>query len=364
MDFSDLSMADPSATLEQDGLALAFADALRASFQRAVAKRGVCFREYHSGDFRIRLHFAGAAMIRQLTPALEHLAVTPAVVPADLTVCVWDSISTGASIPPPPWSTEAYGARAEIAGFNTARIKTVYHLESSVLSLLDLQTNEGFYWTRDAATFPAYKLAAPLLSILHWWLRQRGLQVVHAAAVGLASGAVLIAGRSGSGKSTTALTCLDSSLLYLSDDYCLIANAPEPRVYSLFSSAKLTADSLTRLPHLRTAIHRAADEEYDKSLLFLQRDYPEKLGHSLPLRAVLVPRVTGERDTSLARISPVAALLALAPSTIYQLAGADQQALQLLGTLVKQLPCYELRLGTDLRQIPAVITALLGTSYG
>lgn len=339
--------------------ALKFAATIHDSFNRAAANSGEMARDYRVGEFLIRLRFAGEAMIPQLTPALEHLAVASSGAQADLTVCVWDSVSTRESLPPPPWSDEAYGTRAEIKGFNTERIRTVYHLESSVLSLLDLKENLGFYWTRDAANFPIYKIAAPLISILHWWLRQCGHQVVHAAAVGKATGAVLIAGRSGSGKSTSALACLDSSLFYLSDDYCLIAAAPEPRVHSLFSSAKLTPESLARLPHLRSAIHREADELTDKSLLFLHREFREKIGQSLLLRAVLIPRVTGGRDTSLARISSVTALTALAPSTIYQLAGADQSSLQMMSAVVRQLPCYELRLGTEMKQIPEVISSLL-----
>lgn len=344
---------------EANQAALEFAAAIFASFRRAAASSPELVRDYRIGNFLIRLRFAGEAMIPQLTPALEHLAVPPSESRADLTVCVWDSISTRESLPPPPWPNAAYGKRAEITGFNTERIRTVYHLESSVLSLLDLKENLGFYWTRDAANFPIYKIAAPLISILHWWLRERGHQVVHTAAVGNANGAVLIAGRSGSGKSTSALACLDSRLLYLGDDYCLIAAAPEPHVHSLFSSAKLTPASLARLPHLRGAIHREADELTDKSLLFLHREFRKKIGHSLPLRAVLIPRVTGGHDTSLARISPVAALTALAPSTIYQLAGAGQSALQIMTAVVKQLPCYELRLGTEIRQIPEVIASLL-----
>lgn len=356
--------ASTTVLTETTPAALAFAATIHDAFNRAAATGGELIRDYRIGDSLIRLRFAGEAMISQLTPALAHLAVAPSSAQADLTVCIWDSVSTRESLPPPPWSNDAYGARAEITGFNTDRIKTVYHLESSVLSLLDLKENLGFYWTRDAANFPIYKIAAPLISILHWWLRKRGHQVVHAAAVGQGSGAVLIAGRSGSGKSTSALSCLDSPLLYLGDDYCLITAAPEPRVYSLFSSAKLTPDSLARLPHLRAAIYRQADELADKSLLFLHRQFREKIGQSLPLRAVLIPRVVGGRDTSLVRISPVAALTALAPSTIYQLAGADQSSLQMMSAVVKQLPCYELRLGTEMAQIPEVIALLLDKQNG
>jgi hypothetical protein len=46
-----------------------------------------------------------------------------------------------------------------------------------------------------------------------------------------------VAGKGGSGKSTTALACLDSPLVYASDHYCSLTNEPAPYVYSLYDSA-------------------------------------------------------------------------------------------------------------------------------
>ena len=53
------------------------------------------------------------------------------------------------------------------------------------------------------------------------------------------------------------------------------------------------------------------------------------------------------------------ALTALAPSTIFQLAGADGAALRAMRSVVERVPSYLLELGEDTAQIPAVIAALL-----
>ena len=77
--------------------------------------------------------------------------------------------------------------------------------------------------------------------------------MVHAAAVGDESGGVLLVGRGGSGKSTTALSCLGTQVGYLADDYCLVEMVEGPRVHSLYTSGKANRGSIARLPRLRAA---------------------------------------------------------------------------------------------------------------
>ena len=83
------------------------------------------------------------------------------------------------------------------------------------------------------------------------------------------------------------------------------------------------------------------------------------MSSGFPLRAILVPCITGERDTRLGECSEAQALVALSASTIAQLPMAGSQDLDRLGTLVARLPRYKLYLGTDLEQIPAVVRSVL-----
>jgi hypothetical protein len=178
---------------------------------------------------------------------------------------------------------------------------------------------------------------------------------VHAAAVGTPNGGVLLAGKGGSGKSTTALNCINSELGYASDDYCLVAVDPQPYVYSLYNSAKVNADNTHRIPHLISAISNANRLDREKALLFLNEHYPDKIVTGFPLRAILLPRITGRSQTTLTPVSSIGGLRALAPSTIFQLSGAGGRAFQIMSRLVKQVPCYNLELGTDIAMIPGVI---------
>ena len=87
----------------------------------------------------------------------------------------------------------------------------------------------------------------PIISMAHQFIRyftiglgKHKQQVVHAASVGTKDGAVLIVGKGGSGKSTSALACLNAGMYYLGDDYTLISNDSNPQVLQplLFRKSK------------------------------------------------------------------------------------------------------------------------------
>lgn len=344
---------------QQDNSSEAFFTAVQAAFQNAERATGhTPERFYNIGGYTVRLRFAGSALVPRIIPALEHLATEPGPTP-NLTIYLWDSSSTTTSMPSPPWNTEDYVTRGEIRGYSNGHIQTAFHIGPNILSLLNTKLNLGIFWIRDAAQVPYYESGAPLRTILHWWLNAHKRQLVHAAAVGTTNGGVLLAGKGGSGKSTTALNCINSELAYASDDYCLIAVAPQPYVYSLYNSAKVNADNTHRIPHLISAISNAESLGEEKALLFLNEHYPEKVLSGFPLRAVLLPRVTGKPQTKLTLASPMAGLRALAPSTIFQLSGAGERAFRMMSQLVKQVPCYNLELGTDIANIPEAIVRLL-----
>ncbi|HKV36458.1 MAG TPA: hypothetical protein VJP89_19110 [Pyrinomonadaceae bacterium] len=311
---------------------------------------------YTIGGYCVRLSFSGTALL-SLTTALEHLATDDQSTP-DLTICLWDSESTGQRMIARPWQEEDFLARGVIQGYNTERIYTAFQHGSGAVSVLDKERNLAVFWAPDHR-LPYWEYGSPLRSILHWWLLSRGLQLVHAAAVGNSNGGVLIGGKGGSGKSTTALTCLESDLFYAGDDYTLLGLEPGPVVHSLYNSAKLNSDHVQRFPALLPKVanpERLADE---KALLFVNEHYPAKVATRLPVRAVLLPRVTGLPETRWKRVSVAMTLAALAPSTIFQLPRAGNEAFQFLAKFVRQLPCFSLEVGTDLSTIPPAIERLL-----
>lgn len=348
----------PPDILSQDGSSrsVEYFHSVYELFELAERATGAVERSYSIGGYLIRLRFAGEALL-SLTRALEHLAVEHAATP-DLTICLWDSESTGQRMDPPPWHEDDFLARGVIQGFNTDRIYTAFQHGSGAVNILDTKRNLAVYWVPDPGV-PYWEKGSPLRTILHWWLLNHERQLVHGAAVGNSTGGVLIAGKGGSGKSTTALTCLESDLLYVGDDYTLLGLDPGPVVFSLYNSAKLNSDHVQRFPALLPQIDNPELLHEEKALLFVNEHYPSKVATRMPVRAILVPRVTGLPKTQLKKTSRAMGLAALAPSTIFQLPRAGDEAFKFLAIFARQLPCFSLELGTDLSSIPPVIGGLL-----
>jgi hypothetical protein len=355
----DMPAKSPSHTAKNAADPLGFFQMAGETFEEAERNAGGSVDFFcEIAGYNIRLRFAGPALVPFIVPALEHLTVTPSAAPA-LTICLWDSISTRTKMPPPPWTQSDYTPRCGIDRYTDDRVCTAFSLVTDVLSLLDRQRNLAMYWIRDARQIPYFESGTPLLTILHWWMGNQQRQLIHAGAVGHADGGVLLVGKGGSGKSSTSLLCLAAPLLYAGDDYCLVTTKPAPYVHSIFSSGKVDARDTGRFPSLAPALSNAHRLNGEKALYFLHPHFPGKISTGFPLRAIVLPQITGHRETTFRKISASASLLALAPSTIFQLPGAGLEAFKSLGELVKQLPSFALELGTDRSEIPNTISRLI-----
>ena len=328
--------------------------ATQSAFTSAVAAVGEISRDFRVGSAVMRLRFAGPALVEPMTRALAAIA-TDAVAHPELTICCWDSASTGMPMPTPYWPMSAYGAKGHIIGFNTATLHTLFKPDIGTLHLYDRSSSTGQYWVADAERIPQSQRSAPLREFIHWWSRGFPLQLMHAGAVGFADGGVLLAGRSGSGKSTTALACLASDLLFASDDYVAVSTTPDPWVHSLYSTAKLVPDNLSRFPELSRKLSNPDRLSTQKALVDVHAHFPARVISSFPIRAIFLPQVTGASETQLRPATAADAVLALAPTTVAQLEGHSRETFEKIVALSGSVPSYWLDVGTDLPQIARVI---------
>jgi hypothetical protein len=176
-----------------------------------TAVGGITDRYFSIGPKIIRMRLAGSVLVPYFTEALEHLACFPCKSPS-LTVCFFDSYSTRTNMPPPPWAWDDYGRHGEITGFNTGRVHTVYSPAIESINTIDMDRALAIYWSRTYEAIPTWERSFPMRTILHWWTQGMPLQPIHAGAVGHGDGGVLITGKSGSGKTTTTLSCLGFTL--------------------------------------------------------------------------------------------------------------------------------------------------------
>ena len=149
---------------------------------------------------------------------------------------------------------------------------------------------------------------------------------------------------------------------FAGDDYCL-ADPRTGYLHSLYNSSKLKgAEDLTRVPDV-TGLSRNLDSfengGFGKAIYFLSDLWNDRLSSGFPLRAILIPSVTGSVNSRLEPCSPADALMAMMPSTVAQLPAADQSDSARIAALIERLPAYHLFLGTDIEQIPPLVQEVL-----
>lgn len=314
---------------------------IEEAFATAAARLGVHEDHIVIAGLHIRLCFAGDRLRTRLLPALSHRITTAR--PHDATILIYDCASAHVS-PRVPWRAEDVGVRGEVALDPSLRISLF--APSGALSYFDTNDNLGIFAVRDAATLPSYERAAPLRTLLHWILETRGCRLAHAAAV---EGA-LLAGRGGSGKSTTALLCANAGMRFAGDDYVGITANPAI-AHAIYATAKIDANSIAMFPDL--ALHISASNG-EKGVALLS-----DVTTSFPIRVLLLPRVTGGKS-QLRRASGADALRALAPTTVFQLPGNDATTVAWMARLVREVPAYALDLGDDRDAIPALVQRAVG----
>ena len=337
---------------------LLFGDLRERHAAAELACGGAVRRTYEIAGRRVELRFAGPALVPGLTRALEHLRSTEGGRP-DLTLLLFDTASTGVEAPERPEAMGAHRANGELPASEDGRVVAAY-TPGNALAVFDRDARLGVYWRREAAEVPAFESAAPLRALINWWLPEERMQLVHAAAVGGPDGGVLLAGPAGAGKSTTALSCVAAGMGYAADDYCAIELAEEPIAHSLYDTGKAVRAGLGRLPGLNALVPDPERLDDAKVVYFLHEHAPTRLVRRIPIRALLVPKVVGGRDTRVEEASPAAALAALAPTTLFQLPNAGRGSFQALTRLVRSVPCRHLLLGTDAGGVVAAVRAAVG----
>jgi hypothetical protein len=349
--------SDPCPKTESDQVE--FFERCYERFLRAKESAGEVRYFYRVGGTTVCLAFAGASLVPHLTPALEHLRVPATDHPPDLTLCIWDSRSTATEMVPPPCKREDLTDRGELWGFDSHRIKTAFHWEESCVNLMDHAARTGIYWVPQAGTLPYWARAAPFRTLFHWWMERNGCQLLHAAAVGTDDGAVLLTGKGGIGKSTTALSCLRSGLRYLADDYLVVRLEPEPLAYSLYCTAKLNAASLVHFPDFRALVQNSEKLDCEKAVLYLYPRFEHQIATQMPLRAIFVPQIAQVKET---RLTPAASWeieRASSFTTMSQLPHVGRHTHDVIRRLSSAIPGYTLETGTDLQKIPPAISDFL-----
>lgn len=302
-----------------------FAEAVDAHGQ-AVAHSGELRRDLCFAGRRLSFRFAGPALAEALLGAMAPRIVEIGTGGVD--IGLWADAGPG------PWHPSDLGPRGLVRGSSPDGVSAVYEAGSGALTIVDPASSRILHHVPDLDEIPWWERAAPLRPALFFALGSTSRHLVHAGAVGDPDlGCVLLAGPGGAGKTSLALAAVEHGLRYVGDDYVLLEDGI---AWNLYATAKVDAGP-----------------GREKTVVEVD---PGSLAEALPVRAVVVPAI-GAGRVRVQEISAAQALLALAPSTAFQMPFDRGAVLATLGEVVRRVPCHRLDLG---RSAEAAASAIIG----
>jgi len=315
---------------------------------------------FRFGGYPIRVRVVGHEMAKQITRPFCHLeSDTSNVETPQLTIDLWDESETNiqCQVGSPNGNHSrikmtAISPDGRLVGQKLRNVLTYYnhsaqHIISSVV------------WNDQLSVYERCKpLARPLLE----WHNDRNVQMIHGSLVARDGRGVLFGGKSGSGKSTSALTCVCAGFQFLSEDYVGLQEICDGSFlgHSLYNSVFLKIIDLLRFPSFGPYVMKGLAHE-EKAAVLLSQVFPDRLASAVPIRAVVLPRIVHSAEAKFYLASKGEALLSVGPSSLLEIPSRRVGVLGFhkIAKLIERIPCYWLEINRDLASIPHRVEELL-----
>jgi hypothetical protein len=337
--------------------AVAFGN-MRAAFAQAVSTRPSELHEffYVFAGRHVCLRILGSELAANIDRPFSHLRVEGPVLSSELTIELWDANKTQSSStsvdPDRPWhETTVTSQDGRYVGQRLPHTFSCLDREAGHI-VGSISWHERIF---------IYERAKPLARLLLNWHNDRNVPIIHTALVARNNNGVLVAGKSGSGKSTSSLACIIGGFDYLGEDYTGLERCGDGYIgHSLYNSVFVNTNHLERFTQLAPYAIRGRLPHEEKSVVILSQVLPQRLARAVPIRAMVMPRVNSEAGTRIDPASKGEALLALGPSSLLQVPNRTLgvRGFTRLAELVERIPCFRMELGSDLSSIPQCMDEL------
>jgi len=320
--------------------------------------RGAIDRARHDTAFLEPIHTLQLHRLQiQLLTRNWHYAdlVRQRVFSGEMPFASWDTCRVAvlspedSSLPSPPaWGEPIFHPRQFEKLLANHLLRATYFSDPRVWQIYDHQQKFGLLWLTGPHHYCDWEPAAPLRTFLHWSYCFQGMRLVHAGALGKRGTGILLVGGSGSGKSGTVVGGIAHGLESVGDDYVLVETAPVGKyAYPLFRTLKQDLLGLRRLG-LEAPISQSRSMNWQEKFEFTSEEINgQTMAAQLRIGAIVIPKIIDAARSTIRPASQQQAMLALAPTGLFQLPGERTSGVKFFSDLIRRLPSFELELSRD-----------------
>ena len=265
---------------------------------------------------------------------------------------------------PPAWGETVYHPREFEKLLEGSRYRATYFHDLNLWQIYDREQGFGMQWMIASRSYPDWEPGAPLRVLLHWAYRFQNKRLSHAGTLGKNGEGIVLVGTGGSGKSGTVIGGIAHGLDSVGDDFVLIENDDNAvTAHPLFKTLKQDRQGLERLDlYARLSANRKTNWQ-DKFEFDSTELSGRPLVNQLNIRAIVIPKIAHAATSTIRPVPKNRAMLALAPTGLFQMPGERDSGVQFYSEIVRQIPCFELALSSDPHDVTATIEAFIDGDF-
>lgn len=324
---------------------------LSQRFKKQLIGRRFISKTYQIGDLNLHIFYSNNALVEFFHPAISFSTIDKPNPQPTITIYIIEDQEYNA-----PNYFKSFSKFYEDNNDEVGIIVGMSHLlnlneKLACIKYLEQKSSTFYYLMGNLNKIPKWERWFPFRNLLNHICQPTSNQLLHAASVVHDNKGILLAGKSGSGKSTTTFSCILNGLQSVGDDLILV-NVDQKEMYCASNMFKLCRDIFTQYSGRFPAIlQSSAFYDYNQKYhIDMHRFWPAAITDEANIKAIVIPIVTDDHQPSIAQISSNQALSALVPSTLLLLQGKHSKStIRKIRKLVEGLPCYQLQLSKDLK---------------
>lgn len=261
----------------------------------------------------------------------------------------------------PRWSAPAPGFHGVTTALAEHGLRAAYDAEHLTWDIYDPSRALGVQAMHATSLRPPREPSFPLRLLLHWAGRSAVCGMMHAGTLGHEGRGVFLVGAGGSGKSGTTLSGVLNGLSSVGDDY--VAVRSDGGIVEARPVLRRMKQDVGGLRRLGLEPGKGALDSPPNWQGKIEFDFEALVAGAradrLSMTAILMPHITRAPSSSFRPASAREAMIAMAPSSLFQLHGSWREDFGLIASVARALPAFHLDLSEDPVEIAVAIRSFL-----